>query len=126
MSDSLDVPDGVPEGSILGPLLYSVGQVDVGCCSELAQQRVDRLHQIDDQVNGAVDTFPKMDVDQEHVEYADDCSALLAAYSIIELQISLNVLMEEFLASYCAKCLQEMPNKNKSAPLQRISKYNLC
>ena len=55
ISGQVEVPDGVPEGSILGPLLYSVGQVDVGVCAERAHQRVEELHHVhDQQVAGCV------------------------------------------------------------------------
>ena len=51
ISSQVEVPDGMPEGSILGPLLYSVGQVDVGVCAERAHQRVGELHHVHDQQN---------------------------------------------------------------------------
>ena len=41
-----------------------------------------------------------MKVDGASLEYADDCSSLMAAKTITELQVSLNILMEEYLSYF--------------------------
>ena len=86
---------GVGEGSVLGPTLYTLGQICVSeVCSEV-KQNMWTMHQ--------------MNVNTMSCEYADDVTGCLSADTDEDLQIAVNDMMEGYTKyfSSCGLCLNQ-------------------
>ena len=93
LSSSISLQSGVGEGSVLGPLLYTLGQICVSIVCELTENRMLLEH-------GKI-------VHSLSIEFADDCTGGLAADNDFDLQIAINIMMEEYSKyfSSCGLCL---------------------
>ena len=94
-SGTVRLSSGVPEGSILGPSLYTLAQMDVPTVPELVKEiaveeeawRIERPEE----------------VDTSSVEYADDVTGLLQAANEEDFQVVADVFMEQF-EEYFSRC----------------------
>ena len=109
MSSTVDLTSGVGEGSVLGPTLYTLGQVCVGVVCDIL---IDKMHED----HGIA-------VDSLSVEFADDVTGAIGAANEHDLQIAVNLMMDIYqdYFSSCGLCL----NADKCAVLVLRSKPKL-
>ena len=81
-SSTIDLTSGVGEGSVIGPTLYTLGQV---CVSSVCDIVKDRLHE---EKGIAADTLS--------CEYADDVTGAIAVKTDEELQVATTMLMDQY------------------------------
>ena len=105
-SDYVELSSGVGEGSVLGPTLYTLGQICVSTVCDIVKERMRNEYGIE--------------VDTLSVEYADDVSGLVACDNDSQLQIAMNIIMDQYkdYFSACGLCL----NADKCAILVIRSK----
>ena len=93
VSDPISLSSGVGEGSVLGPTLYTLGQICVSVVPDIVKERMHELH---DKESEALS-----------VEYADDVTGCMALDCDEDAQLSADLLMEEYQRyfSACGLCL---------------------
>ena len=106
MSSTVDLTSGVGEGSVLGPTLYTLGQVCVGVVCDIVEEIMERDH------NVQIQTLS--------VEFADDVTCVIGAATEMDLQLAINIMMEIYqdYFSSCGLCL----NSDKCAIIVLRSK----
>lgn len=94
-SSSITLSSGVGEGSVIGPTLYTLGQVCASMVCDIVQEDL----QIERGIN----------VDTLSCEYADDVTGCLAADNDHDLQIGVDKLMDQYRDYFSAAglCLNE-------------------
>ena len=94
-SSTVDLHSGVGEGSVLGPSLYTLGQICVSAVCTLVKEDLYNQHNI------TVDTLS--------CEYADDVTGCLATRHDTDLQLAINILMSQYqdYFSACGLCLNQ-------------------
>ena len=95
MSSLIKLSVGVGEGSVLGPTLYTLGQICMGIIGSMVEEKMLEDHNI------TVHTLS--------TEYADDVTGLVAAKTDEQLQLA-NTIMFDLYRDYfssCGLCLNE-------------------
>ena len=92
MSDLIVLDSGVGEGSVLGPTLYTTGQITVCVIPMLTMDIVKSI------------TYEE-ETDSTSIEFADDCSGLVSAKDEETLQTAVNVMMDQYERYFSASGL---------------------
>ena len=92
MSSEIELKTGVGEGSVLGPNFFSCGMTDIGV---VAKRVVRKLKEVDNK-----------DVWCSQIEYADDCTPVIAADDERTLQLGINEMLEGCSRFYSANGLK--------------------
>ena len=99
LSDSVSLETGVGEGSVLGPNFFSCGMTDV---SVVATRVKEKLITID-----------KIDIWVSQIEYADDCTPIMAADTEDDLQAASDRMLAGYNSFYSANGLKLNESKCK-------------
>lgn len=94
-SDSINLDSGVGEGSVLGPSLYTLGQVCVSVVCNMVKEEMEEKHGIE--------------VATLSCEYADDVTAAIATKNDHQLQEAVDMMMKQYAEyfSACGLCLNQ-------------------
>ena len=95
MSSSVDLSSGVGEGSVLGPSLYTLGQVCVSMVMDIVKDRMKEVYNVS--------------ADVLSCEYADDVTGLAALDNDEDAQLTVNIIMSQYADyfSACGLCLNQ-------------------
>ena len=93
-STLVKLSSGVPEGSILGPILYTLAQMCVPVVPRIVKERILK--------NESNVKIPER-VTTDSVEYADDVTGLLSANDEEDFQEAVNTFMSEY-STFFSKC----------------------
>ena len=106
LSDTVDLDSGVGEGSVLGPTLYTLGQI----CASMVPEIVKEELLIQKQIK----------INTHSVEYADDVTGCVAARNDDLLQVAVDKMMDQYdhYFSSAGLCL----NRDKCAVIVLRSK----
>ena len=91
-SGEIVLDTGVGEGSVLGPTFFSCGMTDVSVVAKRVMQALEDTHNF------------KVYITQ--IEYADDCTGVVAADTEDELQVAVDELLKGFSSFYSANGLK--------------------
>ena len=103
-SSTIDLSSGVGEGSVIGPTLYTLGQICVSVVCDITKNRLQL------ESNISVDTLS--------CEYADDVTGAIAAKNDEELQVATDMLMHQYGDYFSAAGLCLNQEKNNPALAQ--------
>ena len=90
LSEAVTLNSGVGKGSVLGPAIFAMGLCDVGLVAKDTVKICGELG---------------LDVLAETVEFADDVTGLLGAYTEEDMQVAINVMFEQFKKYFSANGL---------------------
>ena len=95
MSSSVDLSSGVGEGSVLGPSLYTLGQVCVSMVMDIVKDKMKEVYNVS--------------ADVLSCEYADDVTGLAALDNDEDAQLTVNIIMSQYADyfSACGLCLNQ-------------------
>ena len=96
LSEAVTLNSGVGEGSVLGPAIFAMGLCDVGLVAADTVKICGELG---------------LDVLAETVEFADDVTGLIGAYTEEDMQVAINVMFEQFKKYFSANGLVLNDNK---------------
>ena len=90
LSKAVTLNSGVGEGSVLGPAIFAMGLCDVGLVAKDTVKICEELG---------------LDIQAETVEFADDVTGILGAYTEEDMQVAINVMFEQFKKYFSANGL---------------------
>ena len=95
MSSSVDLSSGVGEGSVLGPSLYTLGQVCVSMVMDIVKDKMKEVYNVS--------------ADVLSCEYADDVTGLAALDNDEDAQLTVDIIMSQYADyfSACGLCLNQ-------------------
>ena len=103
-STLVKLTSGVPEGSILGPILYTLAQMCVPVVPRIVKEKI---------LENQTSVKKPEEVSTDSVEYADDVTGLLSTKDEDDFQEAVDLFMSEY-STYFSKCGLAL-NLNKCA-----------